>query len=1663
MSYAHPGQPSGYPPPPPLNDYRSYPSDYAPAHDPHPQFYNAHEETFFSDPSGIAEASPELELPELMNDADPRSVFRWCRQVIEMRPITPPRHWRRIRFDLPQTIHDLHLDPPKPEVVPAAQKPSSSFILLLETSKEDGVPLNDFIRDMLGYMLECLVGLNGTTPITSVKIVKKGLDKVLQLVITLGTNVNEAERVVNELKNNGIPVAFAGPSTHAEAPNATFQIFDFHDRIQSAASHQEKKNMPKSEEGEGGEAAPASKISFDDILYLFAPTKPTKTVDAHLIPSLEQGIFYAPVKRPETVYSFLRNPTCSLRIQHTLFQRLGVLVTTALCPHIFLLKGVPYSVQREQLTPRPTSFPAPHSRSRSHSTESVLREAEELRLLEDDDARNSSEDDWAEGDDSALLALAKEDIQPRPASGRHGMASRRGESGLVAISGETIDLFEELEGKNTGEAGEEEPGSELDRLAAPSHAVSSSSPAPALPPSPPLLPPTQNQYRVPLYPPPAGAPFEGLRTGLGSYPPTASAAASRAALKQFLGEDDEEDEKREGGSGALAAPAKAAFLLPSRGPPPASGYPAPPPPPPFFSGTPPLPPHNPPHSSYPPVSSYPQPLSNGFVPPYAMRPPPVPLQQPSYNPHYFPPPPPPPPPQYITTKPPLLLPAPPIGPALSVLEAETLVSTLEGLFHTAFPSASFSDSSLLSTMFVSRRVSHPNWWANAAAEPSGGVGGQSGLPWDEAQQAAWAALQLQFESASTCGALRSLLQLKTKEEGGKEHREGDQRRLREARRRVVRLLLLAPRPAPDEVGPHDATENDWTVISGESPLNELKVFPVMLANFLALRRRRGHQSYAVLLEDWVESFQPSSDAPTCLSLAPDEREAEAEAFSFLLARCLPRFLLDAATTTPSVSKRDEDYAEWLVRLTRGALYAFPSSLDSSSSHHHQSKRRNPLIHHLLPYWPTIVELISRAAEAQPPSRTAASLFYTAHRVLHRWLGALVSKEGEACSAALAEAHTDGLMAYPLSWFHQEAPSPSSGLPAEIHRPPPLEATRWFPPYTSSLPLCVLFVYLQHDLVDGLMIGLWLLQHHPHGPPQQPPPPPSPPSPEALRALFRFFTTISHKECTPFSLQSARCCGVFIRALEVMNQESPLFPESEIVQLFVAMVEALPSSPQSLPIYLALRQIYFDLEVAQSLRNIWDAASVGGEQDDGTAADGEKKPEKRENVLTSDGHFAHLQRILNARKTPSRSDLEPLLAQAARRPSTNASAAAGAASSSGGGSSGGGGGAYGIPSWNSSWTERLASYPKVGAPFPPLSQDYTVALSRSYGFYYFKPHSSGGSRVHLSPTYEHPETGKEYMASPQAFFREPSVNTALSELVQYANQRWTSGEGSPAPVTMREANVWFHDQRVRHILLDAAVRVRFKITYKCREESSEKSEGSHRSGTTTAHASSASSTVISPEELQQLLATASSATAGGEASGDSPSSTGAVWEAYPPLPRGWTGYPLTANGLYTFRCSGPANGTKGGGGGGTGAPGGELYSHPVTHQTYLALPQAFAEAYHVSFERVRELAKKLLAGEGTGADALKNVKPLTEGEEAQWQASPANRHILLDYALVQLLRVNYKRGVDRVQHRSGKPKRGRSPNGSAVDDNYRGENSYGGSRSHHRGGYYDRRHGRGSRR
>eukprot|EP00796_Vickermania_ingenoplastis_P011366 gene11366-7872_t len=1935
-----------------------------------------------ADGEDVSDADPHLPPPP---NATPLDVLSWCRRVVETCNITPVRSWRRIRFDLPDS-----------PVERFPRRPSSRIVLELEDLKPDDKTVKEYTYEMVHYLIQLLQFHQSRTAITELRVVKKGSDKLQQLVVTIGKDTRVAQAVVETLREAKVPVGYGRPvpPLDAETPNATFHVIDFLQTMHQPAAEggadgavgDEPIQEADPTTAAQGSGATGGGISIEDLMLLFAPYRPTRTVDVAVVPSFEPGVFYVPVKRPETVLSFLMNHHCSMELQATLFERYGVLVVMAQCPHEYLLKGVPYHVQKQQ---RETAEEERRRREQLIRQGNAAGGEEDIRRLLREEEQTlmqsgSEEDDEEQGEERRRkmrrsapprwAAAASESVDifasmlrgkaaaaaPHPSS-----ASSPGVDGSSPSSSLLAHLLAEAEDGGGGE--EEEEGLELMRLPGESSSSVSKgpsgagqqqpqqslgfaaggmmvSPGAALPPPPqynavvgipaggggggvigpagqwgggagPLLPPPPpvGYGPFPAPPPPPLPPQE----------PVVPSHLRQSALRDVLADvgdlDEEEEEEQDEDEGKVAtrrrqnaahrddsrkAPRgpqrrqEAAMLRSPRLGPNANGA---------------APSANTngnvgePHLENP-VSSvmggyYNAAWSNAQLPWHDGAP-----QGGSFGPLWqggggggggilgAPP-----SPQQgsragdggsvlggpampssvqgtavaplpITTSaaqhtpanegdvssssmplqraPPPTRPPPPPASGLTRCDAECLVTRLEETLAPAFAATPY-----LRQVWARRgQIGSGSEGERTSAAPPRRSTGDAGATHEKgggeateipSDASSWlndvsptsrlpplhpsadddrrtpptpaAALQAFLELCDAeCAALQALLLLAVPEKNAtatevrsEAAEEAEAAGLRECRQRLVQLLLLAP-PLSDrathdwvpvditkaEAGEEKAKETvkgegeeehsrTTTSGAGDAP-SPVRLLPAVFPYLLQQRQHLDQPSSLSVDEtDAAAAAAAGGTPPPCvvskfgttlvlqlalslqaevpadrLEIAAAERRRETTALATLLARFLPPLLfrcptpammricaasLSAYEALPAAGAAGES-----SRTTTTTTTTTKTTLPESSA----ARTPHPLVCHVLAQWDVLIRWLQRYTAAIEEEAASAStnagkgegagvgggdgaaapvpesdatrrlrlrLTSTVCNALDRLLAAISAKDRLACRHFSQQCHVFDAFFHPPS-------STGTGSDAEEKKDggessSSIAQQLWGP--RGALPLSVLRLYLNADIVPGMPLALEVLVTQP------PPPAASAPKKETedgrgeaegprviTRDHYRFFlAALSRSYVSPvLSKETAVFAGVFLRALEIhsnrlkeeakqqqqQQQQGPLVSsgaggssksgalgKEEEVFFLAAAVRALPPGPPptaALPIYLSMRQSYFDLSVFSHLCASWGLGLQEADTEKPSTADPEEEesePQQQQQqqqqpkrilyrrAVLEEGHPA-VQRLLNARKVPTAADVQSLF------PTSNTSTAPASSTTTTTTTTTTGPPATGssshVPRWDPAWTEVMKKYPKVGQPFRPVPSTYTVELSRTYGFYYYKPKST--SRVHASPTYKHPLTGEEFMATPQAFLRHPSVTTTLKDLVQYAIAQRLGGHHTV--LSMREAEAWFHDQRMRHPLLDAAVMLKLKISYRMRSSSSSSGggggnigeKGGERAGESRGdgrgpHASSSAAPSSRGANIDASASTSAVDGSGRDgrrggavgtgrldmewrqrrAGGDGLSDAALAYllrvtaeypaapEAYPfpDLPRGWTVHLSTINGLYMFRSAVPPSSVGGG------VMAGGYHQHPTTRLVYRVTPQAFGKHRRVNLAKLREVAQQLLQARARPLEAAAAAGLQIDADEEQaWWADQRVRHPLFDRAMVKMLKVDYENGEEQIQHKYGKPSH-RGSAGGARDTADRG--------------------------
>ncbi|KEG10303.1 hypothetical protein DQ04_03911020 [Trypanosoma grayi] len=259
---------------------------------------------------------------QFSEEASAEEVLQYCRNKILCSRITVPPQWRRVRTVLPASIAELHLTPSAPE--PIQQASSPCVVLLLDSGVPEGMTVAEYSKSLVKYVIDLLAYQGASTAITSLRFVKLGTE-LSQLVVTFGRDVRLATRVLEEFTKVGLRAGFGAPLEAAAATTAcaTFRVTDYYMTLHGGTG-----------------------ITAEEVASLLQPERPPLGVN--VVPGYEPGVFYVAVEGAEVVHAWLWNPFCSFLVQHTLFERLGVLLTMADCPHEFVSRGVGRHQQQQE-------------------------------------------------------------------------------------------------------------------------------------------------------------------------------------------------------------------------------------------------------------------------------------------------------------------------------------------------------------------------------------------------------------------------------------------------------------------------------------------------------------------------------------------------------------------------------------------------------------------------------------------------------------------------------------------------------------------------------------------------------------------------------------------------------------------------------------------------------------------------------------------------------------------------------------------------------------------------------------------------------------------------------------------------------------------------------------------------------------------------------------------------------------------------------------------------------------------------------------------------------------------------------------------------------------------------------------------------------------------
>ncbi|AAZ11438.1 hypothetical protein, conserved [Trypanosoma brucei brucei TREU927] len=307
-------------------------------------------------------------------------------------------------------------------------------------------------------------------------------------------------------------------------------------------------------------------------------------------------------------------------------------------------------------------------------------------------------------------------------------------------------------------------------------------------------------------------------------------------------------------------------------------------------------------------------------------------------------------------------------------------------------------------------------------------------------------------------------------------------------------------------------------------------------------------------------------------------------------------------------------------------------------------------------------------------------------------------------------------------------------------------------------------------------------------------------------------------------------------------------------------------------------------------------------------------------------------------------------------------------------------------WLPEWTAAMRHYPRTGEPFTPLPTGWTSAMSRSYGYYYFRDGKSPA-------TYKHPTDATEFMVAPQAFLLEARTAVTLDEVLEYANrmsQECRTDDASreqPPIITKEVAEEWINDQRIRLEALDLAALDLMKVSYHTvgsggrrygeRNEHTD-GDGGRRDRRRRHHSHRRHGRSRRKRSRSRSRSRSTRGSRERRHSDRSLSKT-LKFSSYPPrghpfphLPYRWTCNLSASKGLYYFR-----------------APTGSLvFTHPDTRREYRVTPQAFALHHNIQ----------------VAAIATTSRRPVEEVE--RWLSDQRNRDEDIDTAVVRMIPITY---------------------------------------------------------
>nr|CCC48065.1 conserved hypothetical protein [Trypanosoma vivax Y486] len=1412
---------------------------------------------------------------QLADSATPEDVLRYCRHMVLVNPTTPPPWWSGVRHQLPTTVAELHLTPSSPVElqVPPHIIPSPCVVIKLDSGVPEGMTPKEYSKSLVKYVIELLAYQRATTAITSLRFVKIGTE-LLQLVLTFGRDVRLAARVLTEFTNAGLSAAFAmsDPNSNVYAvtvgnrrgsrngnapPCATFKVTDYEFRLN------------------GGKG-----IASEDVAALLRPPEEAQDNNIQVIAGYEPGVFYAAVQRPGTVYDWLWNPFCSFLVQHTLFERCGVLITMADCPDDF--------AQTNETSFAPQHAEAGDMLHPQYDVGEGYAPYEDHQYISYSDRNNAdatvdnSKSNYYGGDaDDVDLGgrgvlrrnnlewarNAKEEVDifsgliPRQESPESKLNDEKGNRKVdkSKTNGEYDDFAELVQETqlSTSTKRTQEHHAETRRVVFSSpYALQVATGQQCAKVSVPVaVPHVQNPNQYPQQA--VNHPVAALGKELGLGIPTSSSHLGLPPGKLYqtgveghaqtncpkadypeLVEDEEFPPLQEPQSDDSGVKQGAPAQLHGAGPWAAAGayggYYQTEPLPPYCANTYAMPFHQPVHHYGPPVAAAPPIVSSPYYSDAA---------------HVN---------MLVGSQAVHVSPMPFELSSTMICQLEEKILELVGC---AFP---------LGTL---------------GAMPSGNVQDQDDGNEKELNVAEAAANATQPDSSS------------------KSVGDVDAQTLEFPR---VPCSASVPRASPEIEELLTVLENNFVQVTAvitssdeATRENRLKIVDALLAHVVCNSDSEG--------AEWPDSIK--SKEPSTVGGGEDGTN-EVTGHSNKQLRSLLPYLLTSNVGAQIVSGLASHHADKLLPLL--ARYVLPFLLDPVVVHsvcavalRSCPLASNPLVRRVLRHLAPLTAwfyLYIRTAKAEAQASARAELERRLISQVGNTISVLLSAMSDEQRCAVREhlvktgALTEFLRTLSVP---QDQDGHSEESRSDVTREPAV--LLWN--NDGAMHRSILRLYLNADVVDGKELADLLF----------------PPKLVLTRDQYYFVrVTLSKNHMSPSQSKETACfCGCFLSVMErELDREGGhndcdasahkrVFSEKDAINLLETALHAFEAQG----VYTSMRDAYFKHR------------SLG------------KRYEKVEALLSSTTPPAAHDKRYAAGQQPQGDHSAVLGASSAykERPRTERSRKPYAKSER----------------WLAEWTAAMRNYPITGEPFTPLPTGWTSALSRSYGYYYFKDAKG-------IATYKHPTDATEFMATPQAFLLEKGTTVTLADVIARANQRLEEvaategGTSRSAPAITEEVGErWLRDQRVREEALDMAALSLLKVTYRTGSGSET------RHGMYSEHSGRHSR--VQPDHRQRRRnsrkrsrSRSKSRTRAEDFSNSSLvqrrlSKLGSYpmrGHPFPTLPRGWTCNLSASKGLYYFRSP----------------RGNPVYVHPQTNREYRVTPQAFVLNRSIQVSAIASSAK-----------------------------------------------------------------------------------------------------------